>query len=205
MPSGWGVFISFEGPDGSGKSTQVRKLAEALSRLGYDVATASEPGGTAIGRRIREIILDTRSAGLHGVTEFLLFAADRAQDVHEVILPALRAGRVVLADRFVDSSLAYQAHGLGMDLDSVLSANRIATDGLRPDLTLLLDIDVAEGVARAKGRSHGDRIEERMLEFHQRVRDAYHQMAAAEPDRFRVIDVTGKPAESVHEECSPSS
>ena len=134
------------------------------------------------------------------MTEFLLFAADRAQDVHEVILPALRAGRVVLADRFVDSSLAYQAHGLGMDLDSVLSANRIATDGLRPDLTLLLDIDVAEGVARAKGRSHGDRIEERMLEFHQRVRDAYHQMAAAEPDRFRVIDVTGKPAESVHEE-----
>ena len=155
MPSGWGVFISFEGPDGSGKSTQVRKLAEALSRLGYDVATASEPGGTAIGRRIREIILDTRSAGLHGVTEFLLFAADRAQDVHEVILPALRAGRVVLADRFVDSSLAYQAHGLGMDLDSVLSANRIATDGLRPRP------HVASRHRRRRGRGPGQGQEPR--------------------------------------------
>lgn len=200
MSSGPGVFISFEGPDGSGKSTQVRLLARALARLGYDCVCASEPGGTSIGRRIREIILDTRSAGMHGVTEFLLYAADRAEDVNETILPAIGTGKVVLADRFVDSSLAYQGHGLGMDLESVIAVNDIATGGLRPDLTLLLDIDAAAGVARAKGRSNGDRIEARVLEFHERVRAAYHGMAQREPARFRTVDVGGKGVDQVHRE-----
>lgn len=150
MQSSPGVFISFEGPDGGGKSTQVRLLARALARLGYDCVCSAEPGGTSIGRKIREIILDTRSAGMSGVTEFLLYAADRAQDVHETIVPAISAGKIVLADRFVDSSLAYQGHGLCMNMQSVRAVNDIATGGLRPDLTLLLDIDAALGVARAR-------------------------------------------------------
>lgn len=212
MSSGPGVFISFEGPDGGGKSTQVRLLACALARLGYDCVCSFEPGGTPIGRRIREIVLDTKTCGMHGVTEFLLYAADRAQDVHEVIIPAIDEGKVVLADRFVDSSLAYQGHGLCMDIQSVRAVNEIATGGLRPDLTVLLDIDAALGVARARGRGKGrssdsgdgdcggDRIEIRMLEFHERVRAAYHEMAEREPARFRRIDVTEKSIEQVHQE-----
>jgi len=136
-----GVFITLEGPDGCGKSTQSRMLCDALETAGYDVVRTFEPGGTAIGRRIREIILDTKSGGMCGITEFLLYAADRAQDVHEVIMPALAAGRIVIGDRFFDSSIAYQGYGLGMDVEAVRAVNAIATRGLIPDLTVLLDID----------------------------------------------------------------
>lgn len=200
MQTAPGVFISFEGPDGSGKSTQIELLAAALAARGYEVVTTFEPGGTSIGRRIREIILDNKSAGMCGITEFLLYAADRAQDVYEMIRPAIAAGKIVLGDRFVDSSIAYQGHGLGMDMNAVLSANAIATGGLLPDLTLVLDIDAAEGVARAIGRSECDRIEARKLEFHERVRRAYHNIAAEQPTRVRVLDVAGKNIGMVHEE-----
>lgn len=193
-----GVFITLEGPDGCGKSTQSSMLGDALAAAGYDVVRTFEPGGTAIGRRIREIILDTRSSGMCGITEFLLYAADRAQDVHEVIIPALAAGRIVIGDRFFDSSIAYQGYGLGMDVEAVRAVNAIATCGLVPDLTVLLDIDPAIGVARATGRRDADRIERRKLEFHESVRDAYLQMAASEPARFRVVGVGDRSIDQVH-------
>ncbi len=193
-----GVFITLEGPDGCGKSTQSRLLADALANLGYDVVRTFEPGGTGIGRRIRDIILDTKSSGMCGITEFLLYAADRAQDVHEVILPALAAGRIVIGDRFFDSSIAYQGYGLGINVEAVRAVNRIATRGLVPDLTVLLDIDAALGVARATGGRDADRIERRELEFHTAVRRAYLQMAEGEPCRFRVVGVGGHSIEQVH-------
>ena len=193
-----GVFITLEGPDGCGKSTQSRMLCDALAAAGYDVVRTFEPGGTAIGRRIREIILDTKSGGMCGITEFLLYAADRAQDVHEVIMPALAAGRIVIGDRFFDSSIAYQGYGLGMDVEAVRAVNAIATRGLIPDLTVLLDIDPATGVARATGGRDADRIERRKLAFHTSVRNAYLQMAANEPDRFRVVGVGDLSIDQVH-------
>lgn len=193
-----GVFITLEGPDGCGKSTQSRMLRDALATAGYDVVRTFEPGGTGIGRRIREIILDTKSSGMCGITEFLLYAADRAQDVHEVIMPALAAGRIVIGDRFFDSSIAYQGYGLGMDVEAVRAVNAIATRGLIPDLTVLLDIDPATGVARATGDRDADRIEQRKLEFHASVRNAYLQMAADEPGRFRVVGVGDRSIDQVH-------
>lgn len=193
-----GVFITLEGPDGCGKSTQSRLLADALASAGYDVVLTFEPGGTSIGHRVREMILDTKSSGMCGITEFLLYAADRAQDVHEVIMPALAAGRIVIGDRFFDSSIAYQGYGLGMDIEAVRAVNCIATRGLVPDLTVLLDIDPATGVARATGNRDADRIERRKLEFHAAVRRAYLQMAEGEPQRFRVVGVGDRSIDQVH-------
>lgn len=195
-----GIFITLEGPDGSGKSTQASLLADRLEAEGRKVTRTFEPGGTGIGKRLREIILDNRSAGMCGVTEFLLYAADRAQDVHEVIVPALRDGRIVVAERFVDSSIAYQGYGLGMDIDEVNAVNRIATRGLVPDLTLLLDIDPALGVRRATDCHEADRIEQRRLDFHTAVRNAYLMLAADEPERFRIIEAGGRSISEVHEE-----
>ena len=195
-----GIFITLEGPDGSGKSTQASLLASRLEAEGHNVTRTFEPGGTSTGKRLREIILDHRSAGMCGVTEFLLYAADCAQDVHEVIVPALRGGRIVVAERFVDSSIAYQGYGLGMDIDEVKAVNRIATRGLVPDLTLLLDIDPALGVRRATDCHEADRIEQRKLDFHMAVRNAYLMLAADEPERFRVIEVGERPISEVHEE-----
>ncbi len=193
-----GVFITLEGPDGCGKSTQSCMLRDALVSAGYDVALTFEPGGTGIGRRIREIILDTKSSRMCGITEFLLYAADRAQDVHEVILPALASGKIVIGDRFFDSSIAYQGYGLGMNVEAVRAVNAIATCGLIPDLTVLLDIDPATGVARATGNRDADRIERRKLEFHSSVRNAYLQMAAVESERFRVVEVGNRSIDQVH-------
>ncbi|MCR4425666.1 MAG: dTMP kinase, partial [Firmicutes bacterium] len=136
-----GVFITIEGPDGAGKTTQAQLLAEHLSSLGYDVVRAREPGGTPIGMHIRDIILDLKASAMSPMAEFLLYAADRAQDVNEVILPALKAGRVVIGERFTDSSIAYQGYGLGLSIEDIRTVNRIATGGLVPDLTILLDID----------------------------------------------------------------
>ncbi|MEA4883414.1 MAG: dTMP kinase [Clostridia bacterium] len=199
-----GAFITLEGPDGGGKTTQAGLLARRLAAEGYDVVRTHEPGGTGIGQRIRDIILDTGSSGMCGTAEFLLYAADRAQDVAEVILPALARGQVVIAERFVDSSLAYQGYGLGMDIESVTVVNSIATGGLKPDLTVLLDVDPRIGVERVTGCRDADRIEARKIEFHGAVRAAYLSLASREPERFRVVCVARRRVDEVHEEIYAS-
>jgi dTMP kinase len=186
-----GLFITFEGGDGSGKSTQMRLLAGRLRAAGRQVVETVEPGGTRIGAQIRRILLDKASAGLRAAPELLLFFASRAQNVEEVILPGLEAGAVVLVDRFTDSSMAYQGFARGLGEEAVFALERIACRGLRPHLTLLLDIDPETSLARARERKLGSeesRLDEEAAEFHRRVREAYLHMAAREPERFRVID-----------------
>jgi dTMP kinase len=187
-----GFFITFEGMDGCGKTTQMRRLATRLRAAGCDVLETIEPGGTEIGSQIRAILLDSANKELAPTTELLLYFAARAQNVDQLILPALNAGKIVLSDRFTDSSLAYQGCGRGLGAQTVLPLDRIACRGLKPDLTLLIEIDPATGQARAEARNrHGnrtDRMEEQEAAFYSRVRDAYTRMAAAEPERFRIID-----------------
>lgn len=186
-----GVFITFEGGDGCGKSTQMRLLAERLRSEGRSVMETVEPGGTRIGDQIRRILLDSANQDLRATPELLLYFASRAQNVEELILPALDQGTIVLSDRFTDSSMAYQGYGRGLGEDAVLALDRIACHGLMPDATILIDIDIETSLARAKERnlSHTEtRMDEQALEFHHRVRQAYKRMAGREPRRFRVID-----------------
>ncbi len=190
---GW--FLSFEGVEGAGKSTQVARLAAALGRCGYDVVVSREPGGTPLGAAIRELVL----AGVHPavpLAELFLMLADRAQHVAEVIRPALAAGRVVVADRYADATTAYQAGGRGIDADLVERAIDAATGGLKPDMTILLDLPVAEARARLRGRAP-DRLEAEAEVFHERVRAAYHAQHAREPERIKVIDARAD-ADTVH-------
>jgi dTMP kinase len=191
MTEGRGVFITFEGGDGSGKSTQMRLLAERLRREGREVLETVEPGGTRIGAQIRRILLDSANQDLRATPELLLYFASRAQNVEELILPALERGAIVLSDRFTDSSMAYQGYGRGLGEEAVLALDRVACRGLVPDLTLLIDIDPGASLARARERQLSrseTRMDEQAAEFHVRVRDAYQAMAAREPRRFRVID-----------------
>ena len=188
-----GRFITFEGPEGSGKSTQLRLLAERLRKAGQDVLETQEPGGTPIGVQIRHVLLDAKNRELCPTAELLLMFASRAQNVDEVILPALSAGHTVLSDRFTDSTLVYQGVGRGLGADVVYELDRIACRGLVPDLTLLIDIDAETGLARARRRSartddSETRMEEQDVGFHRRVREAYRQLAADEPKRIRLID-----------------
>ena len=188
-----GLFFTFEGMDGSGKTSQMRRLAERLRARGRTVLETAEPGGTAIGRKIRQILLDAASQELSPTAELLLYFASRAQNVDEAILPALDRGEIVLADRFTDSTLAYQGCGRGLGAEMVLALDRIACRGLKPDLTLLVDIDVETSLARARARnfersSDETRMDEQSLEFHRKVYEAYHALAAREPDRIRLID-----------------
>jgi dTMP kinase len=180
-----GRLIAFEGVEGAGKSTQVELLRQALEKAGHRVVTTREPGGTPVGERVRSILLDPASA-LDPRTEALLFAAARAELVEQVIRPALERGEVVLCDRYVDSSLAYQGAGRGLGLEPVAVINRFATGGLVPDLVVLLRLDPVEGLAR--GRGSRDRIERQDLEFHRRVARGFMDLAAADPDRFVVLD-----------------
>lgn len=167
----------------------MRLLADHLRARGQRVIETAEPGGTAVGAQIRRILLDPANAGLCPVTELLLYFASRAQNVNQTIVPALEAGAIVLCDRFTDSTLAYQGCGRGLGTDSVLELDRIACRGLRPDLTILIDIDPETSLARARARNlFDDRMDDQPVEFHKKVRDAYLAMAAEEPDRFRVID-----------------
>lgn len=190
-----GLFITFEGPDGSGKSTQARLLAERLRRDGYPVLETVEPGGTPIGQQIRRILLDPANLELRPIPELLLMFAARAQNVEQSVLPALAEGKIVVSDRFTDSSIAYQGAGHGLGWETVLAVDRIACHGLVPDLTLCIDIDSETGLARAHSRNqqHEMRYEQQAVDFHQRVRAAYHELARREPRRFRLIDGSGSP------------
>ncbi len=181
------VFIAFEGGEGAGKSTQVAALAASLRADGATVTTTFEPGATPMGRRIRQIVLESDDP-LEDRAEALLFAADRAHHVATVIRPALERGEVVLTDRYVDSSAAYQGAGRSLTLEEVRSLSRWATVGLVPDLTVVLDIPVTEGLTRAAGRGAADRLEQESVAFHERVREAFRSFARAEPDRYHVVD-----------------
>ena len=181
-----GVFLALEGGEGAGKSTQARLLAIWLRDQGYDVVTTHEPGATKIGLRLRALLLDTAHAGLAPRAEALMYAADRAEHVQDVILPALERGAVVVTDRYVDSSLAYQGAGRQLPVSEIAGLNRWATGGLAPDLTVLLDLPVVTGLSRRL--SSADRLESEPVEFHQRVRSGFLSLAAAEPGRYLVLD-----------------
>jgi dTMP kinase len=185
-----GLFVAFEGGEGAGKSTQVRLLCGWLTAQGRAARATFEPGGTPAGAAVRAIVLDRAHTGLSPRAEALLYAADRAQHAHAVLRPALAAGEVVVTDRYVDSSLAYQGAGRTIGLDDVAAISRWATQGLRPDLTVLLDLPPETGLARARGRAVADRLESESLDFHQRVRDTFRTLAAAEPGRYLVLDAT---------------
>ena len=189
-----GLFITLEGGEGSGKSTQAQALRALLEDAGRSVTITREPAGCPLGQRARELLND-RSLKLDARSEFLLFAAARAQHVAEVIRPALDRGEVVICDRFGDSSVAYQGYGRGLDLEDVREANRMATQGLVPDLTVLLDVPVETGLGRKAGEKAPDRIGQEGAQFHERVRQGYLAMAAKEPDRFLVRDGTLPPEE----------
>ncbi len=188
-------FITFEGIEGCGKSTQVRRLAE---RLGARAVETREPGGTAIGQAVRGVLLDPKNLGLAPMTELLLYFADRAQHMAEVVKPALAERRIVLCDRHVESSLAYQGYGRGLPLDAIRALGTLATGGLRPDAIVLFDVPVELGLARARRRGAQDRLEGEVLEFHERVRAGYEALLAAEPARWIRVD-GGGPADEVFE------
>jgi dTMP kinase len=189
-----GVFITLEGPDGSGKSSLAPRLADALRARGCDVVATREPGSTRLGERIRDLLLSTEPGlGHTGAADAFLFAAARAQHVTEVIKPALARGAVVVCDRFADSSMAYQGHGSGVPVAELAVVQRLATGGLVPDLTILLDLPVEAGLRRKAGDAAGGvtRFESGFdLAYHQRVRDAFLAFAAAEPARYRIVDAT---------------
>ncbi|SDC83650.1 dTMP kinase [Nocardioides lianchengensis] len=180
-----GVFVCFEGGEGSGKSTQSRRLREALEADGHTVLLTFEPGDTPVGRTLREIVLSPETGELSDRTESLLYAADKAEHVDTVVRPALDRGEVVVTDRYVDSALAYQGAGRALDVAEVEQVMRWATGDLRPHLTVVLDLEPDAGLGRFEGR---DRIEGESLEFHQRVREAFQRMAAAAPDHYLVVD-----------------
>lgn len=201
-----GIFITFEGIDGSGKTTQLRRLASWLTASGRDVITTREPGGTTTGESIRAVLLDSKPGSVDPLAELLLYAADRAQHVRQLIRPALATGKIVLCDRFCDATIAYQGFGRNLPLDLIHQLNRVATDGLRPDLTLLYDLDVATGLARIGSRRTGpgpgtvqlDRLDLEPADFHQRVREGYRSLAAEPGSRFQVIPAAG-PIDEVFE------
>lgn len=190
-----GCFITFEGPDGSGKSTQIQSLYEDLQSEGHPVLLAREPGGTDIGDQVRTVLHDPKNAGMLPNAELLLYSASRAQLVGQVIRPALEAGHIVLCDRYAESTLAYQGYGRGLDLEALKIITRFATGGLRPDLIIYLDIEAEAGLRRRQrgvlaGTAEWNRMDQQELEFYHRVRAGYLQMAAAEAQRWFVVDAT---------------
>jgi dTMP kinase len=191
-----GLFISLEGPEGAGKTTQQQRLAARLRAAGHDVFVTREPGGTAIGEQIRRLLLDTNHHGMTPQTEMLLFAASRAQFVAEMVRPALEMGKIVLSDRYVHASLAYQGFARGLGVDLVRAVNDVATGGLYPDLTILLDVPPDLGLRRALEGRHAaaDRMEGETLDFHERVREGFLRLAAEDP-RIRLVAGTDDPDE----------
>jgi dTMP kinase len=191
------LFVTFEGIEGSGKSTHLRLLASTLRAAGHAVVETREPGGTALGARLRDLLLEPSDAPFEPLAELLLYLADRAQHAAQVIRPALARGEIVLCDRFSDSTIAYQGYGRGLDLDTVRTLDAQARTGLEPDLTFLLDCPASAGLARARARSGGggDRFEQEALAFHEAVRHGFHELAAAAAERYRIIDTLPPPAE----------
>lgn len=191
-----GKFITLEGIEGSGKSTQIFLLANYLKSLGIRMVLTREPGGTLIGDQVRKILLDPANTALDPKAELLLYAASRAQHLKEVILPNLEDPGVVLCDRFADATLAYQGYGRKLDIDLIRMLDRIVCAGLRPDVTILLDIDAAAGVARARGRNNSRgleteaRFENEAIAFHERVRQGYLALARQEPERIRIVEAS---------------
>jgi dTMP kinase len=187
-----GAFITFEGIDGSGKSTQLKMLATYLRSRGLDVVTTREPGGTPLGNRLREALLQT-GEHVDPLAELLLYAADRAQHVRTLLRPSLASGKIVLSDRYADATAAYQGAGRGFPPDLIETVIRLATEGLKPGLTLLFDLSVEDSLARTRRRGNGeqDRLDAEDADFHSRVRDAYLRIAAAEPQRVKVIPAGG--------------
>lgn len=188
------LFITFEGIDGVGKSTQLDLVYHRLVDLGYECIKTHEPGGTALGYRIRQLLLDPESENIAENTEVLLYAADRAQHMEEIIKPALETGKIVICDRFLDSSIAYQGYGLERDLSLIQLVNAWAISGVMPNLTLCLDLEPE----MALGRTEGDRIEQRTLEYYQRVRHGFHHIAQENPERFKLIDASGSTEQVFH-------
>jgi dTMP kinase len=196
-------LITFEGIDGCGKSTQMRLLGQYLTERGVTVVSTREPGGTDLGRKIRSALLDGGKDSVEPLAELLLYAADRAQHVRQVIAPALAEGKVVLSDRFYDATTVYQGYARGFDLKLINQLNELATGGLKPDLTLLFDLDVETSLKRTRRRgteaglaARPDRLDQEPVEFHERVRKAYLEIAAREPQRFRVIPADGSVEET---------
>jgi|ERR1700761_7173169 len=198
-----GLFITFEGTEGCGKTTQVRLLAERLRAAGFRVAENQEPGATRIGTQIRHILLDPEHREMAPMTELLLMFASRTQAAAEIIVPALERGEIVLSDRFTDSTLAYQGEARGLGFERALAAHRLALGSLWPNLTICIVLDIQTGLKRAIET----RMEQQPIEFHRRVEAGYRKIAALEPERFRIIDGTGEPAEvaeRVWAEVSPA-
>ncbi|MCK4975387.1 MAG: dTMP kinase [Anaerolineales bacterium] len=190
------MFISFEGPEGSGKTSQVAQLVEYLRQEGYDVLATREPGGTPIGDQIRDVLSNLENTTMRPRTEILLFQASRAQLVEQVIRPHLKSGGIVLSDRYADSTLAYQGYGHQVDLEKLKTIIEFATGGLKPNLTVLLDVDVEEGLQRRARGGEWNRLDAYDLAFHQRVRQGYHKLVQAEPERWKVVNA-GQPPDLV--------
>ena len=190
------MFITFEGPDGSGKTTQLNKLVPSLEAKGLDIVRTREPGGTDIGDQIRSVIMNMKNKSMHPRAEILLFCASRAQLVEELIRPSLAAGKIILCDRYADSTMAYQGYGHGLDRTMLTHLLDFATGGLKPDLTLLFDISAEAGLRRRiSNHDEWNRMDDYALQFHERVRSGYLTMAAAEPERFVVINADRTPDE----------
>ncbi len=203
---GSGKLITFEGIEGCGKTTQVDLACRMLEARGLAHLRTREPGGTRIGAKIREILLDPENRNLAALPELLLYAADRAQHVQEKIMPALKRGAVVLCDRYTDATLAYQGYGRGLDRSLIGTLNQMATNGIRPALTLFIDVPVTVGLGRAVRRNHQEgvahregRFEEETVSFHTRVREGYLALAALEPDRIKRVDGNRSPEETHHQ------
>lgn len=186
-----GLFITFEGPEGAGKSTNLKVFAEALAERGCMPLITREPGGTPVAERIREVLLSNHAESMHADAELLLVFAARAQHLNALIRPALALGKVVISDRFTDATYAYQGGGRGIDAQRIAALENWVQGDLRPDLVLVFDVPVEQGMARARARSELDRFEQEQQQFFERVRSSYLQRAAADPQRYRIIDASG--------------
>ncbi|MCR5692656.1 MAG: dTMP kinase [Bacilli bacterium] len=195
------MFITFEGGEGAGKSTAIKRIVEKLTSEGYEIVLTREPGGTPIAEEIRNVILDKKNTAMDPRTEALLYAASRRQHLVEKVIPALKEGKLVLCDRFIDSSLAYQGGAREIGIDNVYNMNLFATEGMLPDLTILFDIKPEEGLARIAANSQREvnRLDVEKLAFHNKVRDSFHELAKKFPQRFVIIDASKGPDEVFEE------